>query len=194
MAKRKLYNLSFKRKRKGKTEYRGRLKLLLSGKPRLIIRKSLKSISAQVAEYNEKGDKILLCSSSIHLKKYGWKSGFSNLPSAYLTGLLIGKKALNKGIKELIPDIGLNKSVMGTKIYALLKGTKDAGVNLSCSEEIFPKEERIRGEHIKKYAEDLSKDKDQYNKKFSDYIKNNFDPLKITENFETTKNKILGEK
>jgi len=194
MAKRKLHNVSFRRQRKGKTDYKKRLKLLLNGSPRLIIRKSLKRVYVQISEYDEKGDKAILNVSSQNLKNYGWKAGFSNLPSAYLTGLLIGKQASEKGIKELIVDIGLNKSIKGSKIYALLKGTIDAGIKIPCSEEIFPDESRIKGEHIKKYAEELSKDREKYKKVFNEYLKEGFDPTKITESFESVKNKILGEK
>ena len=42
---------AYRRKREGKTDYRKRLRLLLSGKPRLVIRRSLRDISAQVIEY-----------------------------------------------------------------------------------------------------------------------------------------------
>ncbi len=38
--------LQFKRKRKKQTNYRRRLKLVISGKPRLVIRKSLKYLLA----------------------------------------------------------------------------------------------------------------------------------------------------
>ena len=193
MAKRKLYNVAFRRQRDGKTDYRKRLKFLLSGKPRLVVRKALKSMYGQIAEYHEKGDKIILSCSSNTLKKYGWNAGFGNLPSAYLTGLLMGKKAMSQGIKELVLDVGLIKSVKGAKIYAFLKGVIDAGINVPHSEDTLPAEDRIRGNHIKKYAESL-KDSEQYSKKFADYLKNNFDPLKLTENFEIVKNKILGEK
>jgi len=194
MAKRKLYNVAFRRQRKGKTDYKKRLKLLLGDKPRLIVRTSLKRMYSQIVEYDEKGDKTILNVSSYNLKKYGWNAGFSNLPSAYLTGLLVGKNAVKKGIKELIPDIGLNKSIKGGKIYALLKGVIDIGVKVPCSEDIFPDENRIKGEHIRKYAEDLSKEQEKFKKVFSEYIKENFDPLKIKENFDIVKNKILGEK
>ena len=38
------------------------------------------------------------------------------------------------------------------RIYAAIKGVVDAGVNVPHSSEIFPEDERIRGEHIKKYT------------------------------------------
>ena len=43
----------FKRKRLGITDYKKRLSLLLSNKPRLVIRKSLKHINVQIIEYKE---------------------------------------------------------------------------------------------------------------------------------------------
>ena len=193
MAKRKLYTVDFRRRRSGKTDYRRRLKMLLSGQPRLIIRKSLKGITVQVGEYDEKGDKIICSVSSRHLVKYGWKVGFSNLPSAYLTGLLIGKVVGEKKISEVVVDIGMHKSVKGAKVYAVVKGVQDAGIAIRCADDVFPAEDRLSGKHIQSYAQALSKDSEQYKKVFSDYLKNDFDPLKITENFTSVKNKILGE-
>ena len=161
--------VAYRRKRKGLTNYKKRLKLLLANKPRLVIRKSLKNIGAQIIEYNKKGDKVLISAHSSNLDKFGWKMGKSNLPSAYLVGLLVGKKAKEKGINELIMDIGLNKSVKGSRIYALLKGVVDSKIEIPHSGDMLPDESRIKGEHIEKYA---SKSIKKY--------------------FEETRNKILG--
>ena len=98
---RKSYNLKFKRKRLGKTDYKKRLKFLLANKPRLVIRRSIKNILAQIVEYNEKGDKIIVSCHSSELKKYGWDGNKGNLPSAYLVGLLTGNKAKNKKTKVI---------------------------------------------------------------------------------------------
>ena len=158
--------LGFKRKKLGKTNYRKRLKLLLAHKPRLVVRKSLKNILAQIVEYNEKGDKVILSAHSSELKKYGYNGNKGNIPSAYLVGLLIGNKAKKKDIKELILDIGLQNSVKGSRIYSVLKGCIDTGLNIPHSKDILPMEDRIKGKHIK-----------------------NFDNNK----FEAIKNKISGE-
>jgi len=90
---RKGCRLGFKRKRIGKTDYRKRLRFLLANKPRIVVRKSLKNISAQIVEYNGKGDKVVVGAHSAELKKYGWQSGNGNLPAAYLVGLIAGTKA-----------------------------------------------------------------------------------------------------
>lgn len=147
------YKMPFRRRREGKTNYKKRLKLLLSGKPRLVVRKSLKYIRAQIIVFDEKGDRTLAAASSRELKKLGWKFACDNLPAAYLTGLIIGKKALKKGIEKAILDMGLYPSTKGSRIYAVVKGAIDAGLKVPCSEEVLPSEERIRGEHIANFLE-----------------------------------------
>ena len=52
-------SLSFKRKREGKTHYKKRLKILLSNKFRLVVRKSLNGIKASIVKYDPKGDKVI---------------------------------------------------------------------------------------------------------------------------------------
>jgi putative ABC transport system ATP-binding protein len=82
------------------------------------------------------------------LKKIGWTFACDNLPAAYLTGLLIGKRSLDKKITDAVLDSGLHTSVKGSRVYAVVKGAKDAGLNVPVNEEILPSEERIKGEHI----------------------------------------------
>tara|TARA_B100001971_G_C18252078_1_gene579054 strand:- start:978 stop:1559 length:582 start_codon:yes stop_codon:yes gene_type:complete len=191
MSKSNIYTLNFRRKRRGETDYRKRLKILLSNKLRLVVRKSLNNIVVQIVEYYNKGDKVILAVSSKVLDKFDWKTNKGNLPSAYLTGLLIGTKAKKKGITELVMDIGLNKSVKGSRTFAVLKGVIDAGIKVPHSDEILPNEDRIKGTHIAKYAE-ISKKNGNYEKIFSDYIKQKIDPSQISEYFEKSKKKIMG--
>jgi len=148
MAKGPRYRVPFRRRREGKTDYRKRLKLLLSGKPRIVVRKTLKHTIVQVIDFDIKGDRVLVSAHSNELKKYGWQANTGNLPASYLTGLLCGKKALKKGIKEGVLDIGLHSPVRGSRVFAALKGLVDAGMQIPHSKEVFPQEERIRGEHI----------------------------------------------
>jgi large subunit ribosomal protein L18 len=108
-----------------------------------------------------------------------------------LTGYLIGKNAVKKGIKEAILDIGLANSVKGGKIYAALKGVLDAGLNIPCSEDVLPNEESIKGVHIANYASKLSKDdKKKYERIFSAYLKKSIKPEDLPKYFEETKKKI----
>jgi large subunit ribosomal protein L18 len=142
------YRIHFRRRREGKTNYKKRLKLLLSEKPRLVYRKTLKYIIGQIINFDKKGDVTLVGITSKILKKYGWKFACDNTPASYLTGYLLGKMALSKGIKEAVLDIGLYTSTKGGRMYAFAKGAIDAGLNVPCSEEMFPSEDRIKGLHI----------------------------------------------
>jgi large subunit ribosomal protein L18 len=146
------YNLKLKKRRKGITDYKKRLKLLLSGKPRLVVRKSLKNINVQIVGYVDKGDKVLAVAHSSQLKKLGWNAGTGNLPSAYLTGLLVGQKAKKQGIKDAVLDVGLNVPTKGGRLYAALRGVIDAGINVPHSKDVLPSDDRIKGAHIKNLA------------------------------------------
>lgn len=183
----------FRRKREGKTDYKKRLKLLLANKPRLVIRRTNTSMILQLIEYSPKGDKVIASVISSELKRLGWKASFSNLPASYLAGLLLGKKAGEKKVKEAILDIGLQKSIKGSRIYASLKGALDAGLKVVASTEIIPKEDRISGKHISEYAKKLKEDKAKYEKQFSRYIKDNFAPEDIESHFNEIKSKITSE-
>jgi len=143
------YHVKPRRHLEGRTDYRRRLRLLRSRKTRIVVRKSLKNISVQFVEYNPEGDKIIISVLSSELvKKYNWKYSVSSTPAAYLTGLLAGKKALDKGIKEGILDIGRHRPSKGNKLFATLKGVVDAGIQCPHDEEIIPSEERILGKHL----------------------------------------------
>lgn len=188
---RKIKILSYKRKREQKTDYKKRLKLLISKKNRLVVRKFNKNIVAQIIEYDQNGDKVVAAAHTRELIKLGWKGARGNIPAAYLTGLLCGKKAAKAGVKEAVLDTGLQSSVKGSAIYAALKGVVDSGINVPHSKEILPPEERIYGQHIAEYSKILSKDKARLEKQFGDYIKKGVSLENFKKNVEEVKAKIL---
>lgn len=143
------YSVQQRRKREGKTDYKTRIKLLSSNKPRLVVRKTNTRIIMQIISYDPKGDHILASADSSALKKLGWKLSTKNIAAAYLTGLLLGKKAKTK---EAVLDIGFLPSVRGSRIYAAVKGVIDSGVKVNCSEKMFPDPKRLAGEHLQKEA------------------------------------------
>jgi len=172
--------MKYKRKQQGKTDYRSRLNLLKSKKPRLVVRRFLKNLIAQVIDYKVDGDKVLISAHTSELKKkYNWKHSLRNTPSAYLLGLLIALKCKDKKIKELVLDIGLNKKTKGSLLFVVLKGAIDGGLNINHNPEIFIDESRIKGEHIK-----------------NDKIKSKYTqskPDEIVKDFETLKQKLKGK-
>lgn len=189
MARNKRYTVKYKRKLNKKTDYRQRKILLASKKPRLIIRKSLKNLTAQIANFDKKGDKVIVTATTAELKKLGWNYS-NNLSTAYLLGLLIGKKAEKNKIKEAILDLGLLPSSKGSKIYSVMKGAIDAGLKVPHNKNVLPPEDRINGKHIVAYAESLKSDQNKLRRQFS---QKKDDPLKISEKLKELKSKILGK-
>ncbi len=144
------YRVKFRRAREGKTDYRARKQLIISRKPRLVVRKSLKNTNIQLVIPGKDGDSTLVSANTVELKKYGF-TGTGNLPSAYLTGLLIGYRAKKTGHAEAILDLGLRHATKGGRIYAALKGAVDSGLEIPHDPEIFPGDEKITGKSIDKY-------------------------------------------
>ena len=184
------YTVPFRRKREGKTDYKARLGLLKSGKPRLVVRRSLKNILAQIVQYQPKGDVVLVSAHSNELKKFGWKLHRGNTSSAYLVGLLLGEKAKKLKIKEVVLDLGLQQSVKGTSLYAVVKGSIDAGLNVPCDKGILPPDDRLQGKHIEAYAKALAADKVAYQRQFSTYLKAGVNPAEVSKHIMETKAKI----
>ncbi len=153
MAGKPTFETKFRRRREGKTNYKKRLAMLKSGKPRLVIRNTNTKITAQVIEYARTGDRTIASALSSELKKYGWKGNCANTPAAYLTGFLCAKKAIQKGTEDAVADIGIRIPVKGSRPFAAVKGAIDAGLGMNAGEKIFPKEDRITGRHIKERAE-----------------------------------------
>lgn len=135
-----------KRKRQRKTNYTKRL-ILLKGKfSRLVVRKTNKYIIAQIVDSHAAKDKVLYSTNSKELLKLGWpenkKGSLKSLSAGYLTGLLLGKKA--KDLKDrVILDTGLIPNTKGSRVYAVVKGFSDAGMNIKFQEEIAPTKEKI---------------------------------------------------
>jgi large subunit ribosomal protein L18 len=188
MEKTNIYTMQFRRKRKGLTNYRKRLKVLAAKRPRLVVRRSLKNIQAAIVGYDKKGDIVKASSHSSNLKKFGWVYGTGNLPSAYLVGFLLGKR-INPKFDEVILDIGLHKSVSGSRIYAVLAGILDAGLKVPHSKEVLPSKERVMGKHIMDYAELIKKDTGLFKKQFNSYSKNGH-TFDLVKKFEEVKDNI----
>jgi len=153
MAKNKGYTVKLKRKREGKTDYKLRLNLLKSGKPRVVIRKSIRYILLQLVKSNNSQDEVIISCNSRELKKFGWSYNLKSIPSSYLAGFLFGKKVLKNSIKEAILDIGLQRSVAKSRIYSALKGCVDIGLSIPHDSKMFPHLERIKGLHINREME-----------------------------------------
>lgn len=152
------YTVKYRRKREGKTDYKARRNLLASRKHRFVVRKSLKYITVQIVDYTPTGDNVLLSTSSKELVALGWKFGLKNTCAAYLTGLLAAKKAKDKKITTGVVDLGRQTTRKGSKLFAVIKGISEGGVDVGAAKKLAVTEDRIEGKHIASLKDKLGKD------------------------------------
>jgi large subunit ribosomal protein L5e len=179
-------------------------------KYRLIVRFTNKDVIAQIAYSRIEGD-IVVCSAYAHeLPRYGIKYGLTNYAAAYATGLLLARRHLKKiGLEgtyegqvdvngedfnveasgdkapfKAVLDIGLARTTTGAKIFAVMKGVADGGIDVPHSETRFfgydPESKkydaeahrgRIFGAHVADYMRTLKdEDEDSYKRQFSRFI------------------------
>ena len=183
---------TLKRIRLDKTNYRKRAAIIIGRHSFATVRVSDQNISAQLIKTTPTGDVVIASAHSHELVKFGWKGATNNLPACYLTGVLLGKKALEKGTDKAVLYIG--KEHFTSRIAACTKGIADSGVDIPISEESVPPEERISGQHISDYANSLkSVDEQRYNSRFSALLKAGLKPEEYPAHFEEVRTKISGK-
>ena len=189
MAKNARYRVAYRRRRDQKTDYKARRILATSKNPRFVVRASNRGILAQIIKAEIIGDKVLTQATSGELiKKYGWQASGKSIPAGYLLGFIAGHKAVKEGIETAYLDLGLKRPTKGSKIFAVVKGAIDAGLNIPCDSDIIPSPERINGGEIAKYAQII--DAEGYERYFSIYLRKGLRPEQLPEHFEEIKKKI----
>jgi large subunit ribosomal protein L18 len=170
-----------RRRREARTDYHQRLRLLKSGKPRLVARKSNKHVRAQLVTTGPQGDRTVAAAHSGDLREYGWEAPTGNMPAAYLTGLLAGLRALEAGLEEAVLDIGLNSPTPGSKVFAVQEGAIDAGLEVPHNDAVLADWSRTRGEHIAGHA--AGRDEPLYG--------GDFDATDLPEHFDDMRERLL---
>ena len=148
------YNMGLRtlkrRKRECRTDYKARRILLESGIPRIVVRRTNRYFVLQAVESVEAQDKVIATVTSKALLKHNWdeKKGGSlkSVSAGYLIGVLFAKK-LGKG--KFIMDLGMARTKKGGRVFAVVKGLVDGGLDVAVDEKVFPSEERLLGEHTK---------------------------------------------
>jgi large subunit ribosomal protein L5e len=99
----KRYQVKFKRRREGKTDYYARKRLIFQDKNkyntpkyRLIVRLSNRDVNCQIAYSRIECDRVVCAAYSHELPKYGIKVGLTNYAASYCTGLLAARRILQK--------------------------------------------------------------------------------------------------
>jgi len=99
----KRFQVKFKRRREGKTDYYARKRLVVQDKNkyntpkyRMIVRITNRDIICQIAYARIEGDVIVCAAYASELPNYGVKLGLTNYAAAYCTGLLLARRLLQK--------------------------------------------------------------------------------------------------
>lgn len=219
----KRFQVKFKRRREGKTDYFARKRLICQDrnkyntpKYRLVVRITNKDIICQVAYSKIEGDKVIAAAYSHELPKYGIKVGLTNYAAAYCTGLLAARRLLTKlnlheiytgnedingdeynvesvegspGAFRCFLDIGLARTTTGARIFGVLKGAVDGGLDVPHSMKRFPgydseskdftaevHRKHIFGQHVADYMRKLAEeDEEAYKRQFSGFVKEGVD-------------------
>ncbi|KAI4364290.1 hypothetical protein MLD38_020401 [Melastoma candidum] len=97
----KRFQVKYKRRREGKTDYRARIRLINQDKNkyntpkyRFVVRFTNKDITAQIISASISGDLVLASAYSHELPRYGLEVGLTNYAAAYCTGLLLARRVL----------------------------------------------------------------------------------------------------
>ncbi|KAK9767587.1 60S ribosomal protein L5 [Basidiobolus ranarum] len=99
----KRFQVKYRRRREGKTDYYARKRLVVqaknkynSPKYRLVVRFTNTDVICQIVYAKIQGDFVLASAYSHELPKFGVKVGLTNYPAAYCTGLLVARRVLTK--------------------------------------------------------------------------------------------------
>jgi len=99
----KRFQVKFRRRREGKTDYFARKRLVIQDKNkyntpkyRMVVRFSNRDICCQIAYARLEGDYVVCAAYAHELPRYGVKVGLTNYAAAYCTGLLLARRLLQK--------------------------------------------------------------------------------------------------
>ncbi|MBT4135755.1 50S ribosomal protein L18 [archaeon] len=150
--------LDMRRRRECKTNYTKRMILLKGRSPRLVVRKTNRYLIIQIIDSKQAQDSVLFNVNTKELLKHGWdekkKGSLKSLKAGYLGGLLLGKKA--KELKgRIILDSGLIPNTKGSRVYAVVKGVSDAGIEIAYDKKVMPDIESIKDENFEKVKQNI---------------------------------------
>lgn len=232
----KRYQVKYRRRREGKTDYYARKRLVVQDKNkycspryRLVVRVTNHYVIAQIVFSELNGDRVVAAAYSSELPRYGIKAGLKNYAAAYATGLLVARRALSvikpelkladkyKGVSKVtgevvtseftnaagrtrnywvkevaeeakpfraVLDVGVRATTTGARLFGVMKGASDGGLDIPHNEKRFPgynresKEynaakhrERILGLHVAGYMQQVKEeDPELYKTRFSKFV------------------------
>jgi large subunit ribosomal protein L18 len=181
----------FRRRREGKTNYHSRRAIVAGRRPFLTVFVSNRNVSAQLHVPEKGGDVVAAQANSRELIEHGWRASRKSIPAAYLVGYLLGLRALKAGLSGVVLYAGVDGFIGGSRVAALVAGARDAGLDIAASDDAFPDESRLRGDHIAEYARSL-RESGLYERRFSGYARSGFDPSDYPKLVEEVKARLKG--
>ncbi len=122
------YFVPFRRRKEGRTDYYQRMRLIISRRPRFVVRKTSRQIIVQLVVAEMTGDRTLVSATSSELRNFGYTGYTGNTPAAYLTGMLCAVRAQKAGHEGGILDIGLNRASKGARVFCSPEGSSRSRV------------------------------------------------------------------
>ena len=99
----KRYQVKYRRRREGKTDYQARRRMVIQDKNkyaspryRLVVRITNRTVICQIVHSKIVGDFVMCAAYSSELPDYGLKNGLTNWSAAYCTGLLCARRLYAK--------------------------------------------------------------------------------------------------
>lgn len=182
-------------------------------KYRLVVRMTNRDIIAQVVAADLTHDVVIAAAYAHELPRYGIKLGLTNYAAAYATGLLLARRVNTKfnlsyeGTTEVngedynveasededaakpfkaLLDVGLARTSAGARVFGVMKGACDGGIDVPHNDHRFPGSKREGGEwtsdaevhrkyifggHVADYMKSLQEDNEEaYNTQFKRYV------------------------
>ncbi|VFV41322.1 60s ribosomal protein l5-like, partial [Lynx pardinus] len=195
----KRYQVKFRRRREGKTDYYARKRLVIQDKNkyntpkyRMIVRVANRDIICQIAYARIDGDMIVCAAYAHELPKLLNRFGMGKIYEGQVevTGDEYNVESIDgqPGAFTCYLDAGLARTTTGNKVFGALKGAVDGGLSIPHKNKEFNAEvhrKHIMGQNVADYMRYLmEEDEDAYKKQFSQYIKNNVTPDMMEEMYK----------
>ena len=78
-------------------------------------------------------------------------------------------------MNDIVLYSGVGRFVHGSRIASVIRGAKEAGLDISVGEDSMPEDERVKGLHVEEYARKLeTENKEKFGKVFSRFLANGY--------------------
>ncbi|OEH79184.1 ribosomal protein [Cyclospora cayetanensis] len=215
----KRFQVKYRRRRAGKTDYAARRWLTLQDKNkynapkyRFVVRITNTRVLCQVMYACMRGDQLVCSADSMELPRYGIKKGLSDeFPGVEKpTGeeYHVEEESEERRPFKCVLDVGIVSTTVGNRVFGAMKGACDGGLHIPHNNKRFPgflkgsegsedsynpevHRARIYGSHVADYMRVLEdEDPEKYQSQFSAYIRNKIDANCLEKMYEDAFQKI----